>query len=108
MQVVVIAGDSTVKNVVGPSMSKPDADHLYVVKSFSAATISDMEDFIKPITRKSPDTGTNDLKISTPKVITSSILNLTTQIKEDSLNSMVGVSALLTSSDCPILASYQG
>ncbi len=85
-QVVVIAGDSIIKNVVGPSMSKPDADHLYVVKSFSGATISDMEDFIKPITRKSPDkiilhVGTNGLKNSTPKVITDSILNLTTQIK---------------------------
>ncbi|CAB4006519.1 Furin, partial, partial [Paramuricea clavata] len=52
-----------------------------------------MEDFIKPTTRKSPDkiilhVGTNDLKNSTPKVITDSILNLTTQIKEDSPNSM--------------------
>ncbi len=107
---MVIAGDSIVKNVVGPSMSKPDADHLYVVKSFSGATISDMEDFIKPITRKSPDkiilhVGANDLKISTPKVITDSILNLTTQIKEDSPNSMVGVSALLTRNDCPILTT---
>ncbi|CAB4024048.1 Furin [Paramuricea clavata] len=108
--VVVIAGDSIVKNVVGPSMSKSDADHLYVVKSFSGATISDMEDFIKPTTRKSPDkiilhVGTNDLKNSTPKVITDSILNLTTQIKEDSPNSMVGVSALLIRNDCPILAT---
>ena len=108
--VVVIAGDSIVKNVVGPTMSKSDADHLYVVKSFSGATISDMEDFIKPTTRKSPDkiilhVGTNDLKNSTPKVITDSILNMTTQIKEDSPNSMVGVSALLIRNDCPILAT---
>ena len=27
----------------------------YVVKLFPGATVEDMEDFIKPITRKSPD-----------------------------------------------------
>ena len=79
-------------------------------KAFSGATVEDMEDFIKPITRKSPNkvilhVGTNDLKNSTPKVIADSILNLTTQIKEDSPNTMVGVSALLDRNDCPKLAT---
>ena len=69
-----------------------------------------MEDFIKPISRKTLDkiilhVGNNDLKNSTPKVITDSMLNLATQIKEDSPNSMVGVSALLIRSDCPNLAT---
>ena len=77
-------------------MSKDDVGHHYVV----GATVEDMEDFIKPITRKSPNkvilhVGTNDLKNSSPKVIADSIVNLTTQIKEDSPNTMVGVSALL-------------
>jgi lysophospholipase L1-like esterase len=44
-------------------------------------------DFIKPITRKSPEkiilhVGMNDLKNSPAKVIADSLLNLTTQIKE--------------------------
>ena len=80
------------------------------MKAFPGATVEDMEDFIKPITRKSPNkvilhVGTNDLKNSTPKVIADSILNLTTQIKEDSPNTMVGVSALLDRNDCPKLAT---
>jgi hypothetical protein len=72
--VVVIAGDSLVKNMVAAYMSKDDVGHHYVVKAFLGATVQDMEDFIKPITRKSPNkvilhVGTNDLKNSTPKVI---------------------------------------
>ncbi|CAB4034844.1 Hypothetical predicted protein [Paramuricea clavata] len=54
-EVVVIAGDSLIKNVVGASMSKTDPNHYYVVKAFPGANLSDMEDFIKPITRKSPE-----------------------------------------------------
>ena len=49
--VVVIAGDSLVKNMVGAYMGKDDADNYYVVKPFPGATVEDMEDFIKPITR---------------------------------------------------------
>ena len=109
-QVVVIAGDSLIKNVTGTSMSKVHADHFYVVKSFPGATVSDMKDYIKPICRKSPEkiilhVGTNDLKNSSPKVIADSILNLATQIKEDSPISTVGVSALLDRNDCPKLAT---
>lgn len=109
--VVVIAGDSLVKNMVGAYMSKDDPTHYYVVKAFSGATVTDMEDFIKPIIRKSPNkvivhVGTNDLKKDyTPKVIADSIINLTTQIKEDLPNSTVGVSALLVRSDSPNLAT---
>jgi lysophospholipase L1-like esterase len=106
----VIAGDSLVKNMVGAYMSKDDVGHHYVWKAFPGATVEDMEDFIKPITRKSPNkvilhVGTNDLKNYTPKVIADSILNLTTQIKEDSPNTMVVVSAFLDRNDCPKLAT---
>ena len=77
--VVMIAGDSLAKNMVGAYMSKDDVGHHYVVKAFPGATVEDMEDFIKPITRKSPNkvilhVGTNDLKNSTPKFIADSIL----------------------------------
>ena len=69
-----------------------------------------MEDYVKVITRKSPNkvilhVGTNNLKNSTPKVIADSIVNLCTQIKEDSPKTMVGVSALLTRNDNPVLAT---
>ena len=109
-ETVVIASDSLVKNIFGTTMGKQDPRHYYVVKGFPGATVSDMKDYVKPITRKSPDkvilhVGTNDLKNSTAKVIANSILNLCTQIKEDSPNTMVGVSALLTRNDNPVLAT---
>lgn len=53
--IVVIAGDTVIKNIVGATMSKCDTERHYVVKTFPGATTSVMEDFIKPITRKSPD-----------------------------------------------------
>ncbi|CAB4031562.1 Scavenger receptor cysteine-rich type 1 M130 [Paramuricea clavata] len=109
-EVVVIAGDSLIKNVVVASMSKTDPNHYYVVKAFPGANLSDKEDFIKPITRKSPEkiilhVGTNDLKNSPAKVIADSLLNLTTQIKEDSPTTVVGISALLTRNDNANLAT---
>ena len=75
---VVIAGDSIVKNIIGPKMSADDPNHYHIVKQFSGATVSDMEDFVKPLTRRSPDkmilhVGTNDLRSnSTPKIIADS------------------------------------
>ena len=109
-ETVVIAGDSLVKNIFDTIMGKQNPRHYYVVKGFPGATVSDMEDYVKPITRKSPDKvilhiGTNDLKNSIPKVIADSIMNLCTQIKEDSPTTMVGVSALLTRNDNPVLAT---
>ena len=49
--VVVIADDLLVKNmhVVGAYMSKDYPKHYYVVNAFTGATVTDMEDFIKPI-----------------------------------------------------------
>jgi hypothetical protein len=67
----VIAGvDSIVKNVIGAKMSNDDANHFYVVKSFSGATLAE-RDFVKPLTRKKPDkrilhVGTNNLKHPIP------------------------------------------
>ena len=96
--------------MVGAYMGKDDADNYYFVKPFPGATVEDMEDFIKPITRKSSDKlilqiGTNDLRNCEPKIIADSIVNLITQIKEDSPNTTVGISALLERKDCPKLAT---
>ena len=54
-ETVVIAGDSIVKNIIGPKMSADDPNHYYIVKPFPGATVSDMEDFVKPLTRRSPE-----------------------------------------------------
>ena len=63
---VVIAGYSIVKNTIGPKMSADDPNHHFIVRPFPGATVSDMEDFVKPLTRRTPDkmilhVGTNDL-----------------------------------------------
>ena len=60
------------------------------MKSFSGATTSDKEDYLKPITRKCPESlilhvGTNDLlSIQTPQQIAESIVNLADQIESNS------------------------
>jgi hypothetical protein len=100
---VVIAGDS-IENIVGARMSGNDSNHYSIVKPFPGATISDMEDFVKPLSRRSPDkmilhVGTNDLRSCTPGVIADSIVNLVTQVKEDSPNTTIGVSAILVRND---------
>ena len=108
---VVIAGDSIVKNIIGPKMSADDSNHYYIVKPFPGATVADMEDFVKPLTRRSPDkmilhVGTNDLRShATPKIIADSIVNIVTQIREDSPGTAVGISAILVRNDNKDLAA---
>ncbi|XP_028419222.1 uncharacterized protein LOC114544950 [Dendronephthya gigantea] len=103
-QSVVIAGDSIIKNIIGPKMNAEDPNHYFIVKLFPGATVTDMEDFVKPLTRRTPDkmilqVGTNDLSHCTPKVIADSIVNIVTQVKEDSPGTDVGISAILVRSD---------
>ena len=101
---VVIAGDSIVKNVIGAKMSSGDPNHFYIVKSFSGATLADMSDFVKPLTRRKPDklimhVGTNDLKHSPPRHIAESIVNLVTNINDESPETKVGISTLMIRND---------
>ena len=42
------------KNVIGAKMSSGDPNHFYIVQSFSGATLADMNDFVKPLTRRKP------------------------------------------------------
>ena len=92
-------------------MSADDPNHHFIVKPFPGATVSDMEDFVKPLTRRTPDkmilhVGTNDLRShSTPKIIADSIVNIVTQIKEDSPGTAVGISAILVRNDNNDLAA---
>ena len=95
--VTVVCGDSIVQNVRGWKLSR---SNKVVVKSFSGATTSDMEDYLKPITRKCPESlilhvGTNDLlSIQTPQQIAESIVNLADQIESDSPETLVSISAI--------------
>ena len=108
-QTTVIAGDSLVKNIIGAKMSSNDPNNFFIVKPFPGATVSDMEDFVKPLTRRSPDkvilhVGTNDLRSLSPQNIATAVMNLVTQISEDSPTTTVGVSGLLVRSDNADLA----
>ena len=47
--------------------------------------------------------GTNELRRCTPRVIADSIVNLVTQVKEDSPNTTISVSAILVRNDNYIL-----
>ena len=85
-------------------MSSGDPNHFYIVKSFSGATLADMNDFVKPLTRRKPDklimhVGTNDLKHSPPRHIAESIVNLVTNINDESPETKVGISTLLIRND---------
>ena len=95
--VTVVCGDSMVRNVQGWKLSRSNE---VVVKSFSGTTTSDVEEYLKPIIRKCPESlilhvGTNDLlSIQTPHQIAESIVNLADQIQSDSPGTFVTISAI--------------
>ena len=96
--VTVVAGDSIVQNLQGWRLSNTD-NHV-VVKSFSGANITDMEDYLKPILRKEPNkiilhVGTNNLKHLSAKRVAEGIANLTTQIEEDSPATSIVIFSIL-------------
>ena len=107
-KVTVIAGDSIIKYLQGWRLS--DTNNHVVVKSFSGATIEDMEDYLKPVIRKEPESivlhiGTNDLNKLSPKQVADSITNLGTQINEESPNTTIVISSILLRTNKPNLAS---
>ena len=84
-------------------------DNYFVVKPFPGATVSDMEDYVKPLVRRSPENvilhvGTNDLRSCPPRNIADSILNIVTQVKQDSPTTSAGVSGLIVRTDNDALA----
>ena len=107
-KVTVIAGDSIVKNLQGWRLS--DTNNHVVVKSFAGATIEDMEDYLKPIIRKRPESiilhvGTNDLKNLSPKQVAEGFANLGSQINEESPNTNIVISSIILRTDNPQLAA---
>ena len=107
-KVTVIAGDSIIKNLHGWRLS--DMNNHVVVKSFPGATIEDMEDYLKPMIRKEPESiilhvGTNDLKNLSPKQVANGIANLGSQISEESPNTNIVLSSIILRADNPQLAA---
>ena len=101
---VVILGDSMIKHLNGWEMSKRINSKCKIfVKTFSGATTTCMEDYIKPSLRMSLDhfilhTRANDLASSkTSQEISNSIINLACQLKTDLHN--VSVSTIIVRGD---------
>ena len=110
MKVTVIAGDSIIKHLQGWRLS--DTDNHVVVKSFSGSTIEDMEDYLKPVIRKEPESivlhiGTNDLNKLSPKQVADSITNLGIQINEESPNTAIVISSILLRTDKPAVCEHE-
>ena len=81
-----------------------------VVKSFSGATTSDMEDFLRPVLRKEPNKiilhiGTNDINYQTAQTVAEGVLNLGIQITQDSPTTDIVVAGILPRTDKPNLMS---
>ncbi|XP_078383462.1 uncharacterized protein LOC144666001 [Oculina patagonica] len=98
----VIVGDSMVKQVQGWKLGK-QVGHRVVVKSFSGATTSDMQHYLKPTLDKNPQqiilhVGTNDLRDESPTIIADKIVDLARRIESET-NAKVILSELVTRAD---------
>ena len=107
--VVVIAGDSLIKNVQGWRVSKATKVKT-VVKAFPGASVEDMFDYVKPTTKHRPEeiilhVGTNDLKNSDSRKVAERIVDLGNFIEAESSNTKVTISNLLSRTDDPALNS---
>ena len=90
--VVVIAGDSLIKNVQGWRVSK-GMKVKTVVKAFPGASVEDMLDYVKPTIKYHPEeiilhVGTNDLKPSDSRKVAERIVDLRNFIEAESSNNL--------------------
>ena len=102
---VVVAVDSIIKYVEGWDLSNNKQN--VAVKSFSGATVEDMKDFLRPTIPRQPDklhgihVGTNNIRSSTPQDIADEITEVAQQFKQESRNTKIVISSLITRSDNP-------
>ncbi len=87
-----------------------DENNHVVVKSFAGAKIEDMEDYLKPIVRKTPaeiilHVGTNDLGNLSAYEIAQGIEKLGTQIAEDCPGTGIVLSSITLRTDSSRLAA---
>ena len=88
---IIIARDSLLKNINGWLMSR---SKRVKVHCFPGATVSDMEDYLKPLIKKRPariilHCGTNDLNTSQPAQVAEDIRNLVNYIKAERIDCTV-------------------
>ena len=107
--VVVIAGDSLIKNVQGWRVSNGTKVKT-VVKAFPGAFVEDMFDHIKPTMKHRPEeiilhVGTNDLKNSDSRKVAEWIVDVGNFIEAESFHTSVTISNLLPRTDGPALNS---
>ena len=105
---VVVAGDSIIKHVKGWELSNNKQN--VAVKSFSGATVEDMNDFLRPTIRRQPDNlvihvGTNDIRSSTPQNISDEVTKVAQLFKQESRKTEIIISSLIIRSDSPELAN---
>ena len=105
---MVILGDSMTKLLNGWDMAKKIQTNCKVfIKTFSGATVSCMEDYMKPSLRNPPDhfilhVGTNGLSSDkSPHEIAELIINLACQLKHEKQD--VSVSTIILRTDDKIL-----
>ena len=106
-KVTVIADDFILQQLQGWRLS--DINNHVVVKSFAGATIEDMEDYLKPVIHKKPETivlhiGTNDLRNLSPKQVAEGITKKNSQINKESPNTNIVISSILLRTDNSQLA----
>ena len=101
---VVALGDSMTKLLNGWEMAKKlETNYKVFVKTFSGATVSCMEDYMKPSLRNPPDhfilhVGTNDLgSDKSPSEIGESMVNLACQLKNEKHD--ISVSTIIIRAD---------
>ena len=97
-----IAGGSIIQHSQGWNLST--SDRHVTVKSFSGARIEDREDYLRPLLRKEPeeiilDIGTNNIRDESPRMVGEGIVNLVTQIQQDSPSTHLAISSILPRSD---------
>ena len=97
-----IVGDSIISGLKGWRMS--DKNNVVRVRSFPGATIEDMDDYIKPSSRASPDNliihiGTNNLPSDEPKQIVDKITKLAEAFQHSSPNTSIAISELAPRND---------
>jgi hypothetical protein len=104
---VTIIGDSMTKHINGRKLSK---SHKVTSKSFSGATIEDLEHHVKSSLKYKPDyfiihAGTNNLRKDSPKEMKKKLDKLVSGFKTELPNVDIAISSVMRRSDNPALNS---
>jgi hypothetical protein len=106
---VAIVGDSMIK-YVNPSKLRKSIKQNVHVKTFPGAKVSDMHHYGKPTLKQAPDylvlhVGTNDLKQSSPRQISTSLANLGQEIQTSVPTTKLIISEVIMRNDDPQISA---